>query len=74
VKNYTGAEIKAIRERQEMSPEVFARNYGLSPSDLQNMESDKFQPLQYENILFFLIDKHPEIVLEAVKFVREAVT
>ena len=59
-------DVKAIRDRQALSQQAFARRYGLSPAAIRDWEQHRRQPEQAARILLMVIDHNPTAVVEAI--------
>lgn len=55
-------EIIALREKLQMSQNVFARRIRTSPSTLRNWEQEKSRPNAQAALLIKLVDKFPDMV------------
>ena len=58
--------IKAIRDRLELSQSEFAFLIGVSVSTLQNWEQGRRRPEGPARALLKVVDERPEVVLEAL--------
>lgn len=66
-------DVRAIRERQQLSQEEFAYKYNISVSTIRNWEQGKRSPEQSSAMLLKLIDKFPEQIADEVDALRRAV-
>lgn len=59
-------DVKAIRQSLNMSQAEFARRFGFSIDSLQNWEQGRRFPDGHARTLLRVIEKHPEIVEDAL--------
>lgn len=59
-------DVRAIRQRLELSQDAFALQFGFSPSAVREWEQKRRQPDRSARILLRVIDRKPEAVIEAL--------
>ena len=59
-------DVRAIRERLDLSQRAFAREFGFSISTIRNWEQGTRRPEKSARILLTLIDRHPETVRQTL--------
>lgn len=60
-------DVRAIRESLHLTQEAFALRFGLEPSTLRNWEQGRNQPDGPARTLLRIIERHPDIVDEAIQ-------
>jgi putative transcriptional regulator len=60
-------DIAAIRERQNLSQNQFAKKYGIAPGTLRHWEQGRGEVPMFARILLTIIDKEPEAVMRALR-------
>jgi putative transcriptional regulator len=59
--------IAAIRERQNLSQNQFAKKYGIAPGTLRHWEQGRGEIPMFARLLLTIIDKEPEAVARALR-------
>ena len=59
-------DVKAIRKREGLSQEAFARKYGFSPPAVRDWEQGRRRPEAAARTLLKVIEKRPDAVMEAL--------
>lgn len=60
-------DIKAVRERLNLSQREFAALLGISTDNLQNWEQGRRKPRGAAKILIRVAEKHPEAILDVIQ-------
>jgi putative transcriptional regulator len=60
-------DIAAIRERQNLSQNQFAKKYGIAPGTLRHWEQGRGEIPMFARLLLTIIDKEPEAVARALR-------
>jgi putative transcriptional regulator len=62
-------DVKAIRTKLGMSQDSFGLRFGFSPAAVRDWEQGRRQPEQAARVLLLVIDRHPDVVYEALEAV-----
>lgn len=62
----TSVDVRAIREKLDMSQKEFAARFGLKLASLRNWEQDKRVPETSARVLLTIIDREPDAVKKAL--------
>ena len=64
---FTSADVKAIRQRLELSQRTFAMLLGVSTDTVQNWEQNRRKPRGAARLLLLIAQRHPEVLTEVVE-------
>jgi putative transcriptional regulator len=60
-------DVRAIRRRQKLTQEAFARRYGFTVGAVRDWEQGRYQPDQTARAYLLVIDREPEAVERALQ-------
>lgn len=72
VTTVTVPDVKQIRERLNLSQSRFAEKFGFSVALVRNWEQGRNRPDSTARILLTVIDRHPEVVEDAIRSLKRA--
>ena len=61
-----GVNVRSIRHRTGLTQQEFSAKYGFAVATVRNWEQGRRQPDRSARLLLMVIDKHPEVVEEAI--------
>ncbi len=64
---FTSADVKAIRQRLELSQRNFAMLLGVSTDTVQNWEQNRRKPRGAARLLLLIVQRHPEVLTEVIE-------
>ena len=59
-------DVRSIRHRTGLTQQEFSAKYGFAVAALRNWEQGRRQPDRSARLLLMVIDKHPEVVEDAI--------